>query len=231
MQASINLYNPSQNGQILATPVLLQQTDIPAVMQLQQQRIKQIENTQTYYPVSQQEFLFSLQSGGMLLGLYWQTQLVAVCGVIFPGNREDNLAKDLNLPKQAQMQTAHIEVSLVAKDFCGQGIHSFLIGQAIQRLKEEGRAKYVFATISPFNLPSLSGALKNGMIIYTLSKKYNELYRYIVGASLLQPQSFLPQQPKTVLLEDLQTQQQLFLNGYRACRLIKQPLPQLLFYR
>lgn len=100
--------------------------------------------------------------------------------VIFPGEAEDNLARDMSL-KGYLMAVAHIESAAVRAESRGNGIQKKLIEYACDYLcRKCGNIRYAMATVSPDNIPSLKSFEKAGFKIMLTKEKYGGKLRHIL---------------------------------------------------
>lgn len=100
--------------------------------------------------------------------------------VTFPGEAEDNLARDLSLEGYL-MAAAHIESAAVRAESRGNGIQKKLIEYACDYLcRKCGNIRYAMATVSPDNIPSLKSFEKAGFKIMLTKEKYGGKLRHIL---------------------------------------------------
>lgn len=115
--------------------------------------------------------------------------------VTFPGGAEDNLARDVfysgeetdgKIPDRLSatdclFSTAHIESAAVRVEYRGNGIQNQLIEYACDYLSRNcGNIRYVMATVSPDNIPSLKSFAKAGFKIILTKEKYGGKLRHIL---------------------------------------------------
>jgi ribosomal protein S18 acetylase RimI-like enzyme len=131
------------------------------------------------------------------------SEAAGVLLVTFPGDSDENLAGDIlgadedlteifasagsvseNPQKCRQkilMSTAHIETTAVKPEFQGNGLQSKMISAALDYIAANyGNIKYVCATVSPDNTPSLKSFIKCGFNIVLTKKKYGGKMRHIL---------------------------------------------------
>jgi ribosomal protein S18 acetylase RimI-like enzyme len=98
--------------------------------------------------------------------------------VTFPGDSEENLAGDI---LGDLLSTAHIETTAVKPEFQGNGLQSKMILAACNYIAANySNIKYVCATVSPDNTPSLKSFIKCGFNIALTKKKYGGKMRHIL---------------------------------------------------
>lgn len=115
--------------------------------------------------------------------------------VTFPGGAEDNLARDVFYSGKETygktsdtlsatdyfFSTAHIESAAVRVEYRGNGIQNQLIEYACDYLSKNcGNIRYVMATVSPDNIPSLKSFEKAGFKIILTKEKYGGKLRHIL---------------------------------------------------
>ena len=120
---------------------------------------------------------------------------VGVLLVTFPGEAVDNLARDVfcavkeNEGKVSNslflaeylFKTAHIESAAVRAEYRGNGIQNRLIEFACDYLSRNcGNIRYVMATVSPENIPSLKSFEKAGFKRMLTKEKYGGKLRHIL---------------------------------------------------
>jgi ribosomal protein S18 acetylase RimI-like enzyme len=113
------------------------------------------------------------------------SEAAGVLLVTFPGDSEENLAGDIlgadGKLTEILMSTAHIETTAVKPEFQGNGLQSKMISAALDYIAANySNIKYVCATVSPDNAPSLKSFIKCGFNIALTKKKYGGKMRHIL---------------------------------------------------
>lgn len=161
---------------------LLGPEDASKLYDFQQAQLPTIQDPQTFQPLSREELEYAL-SHGITIGVYAGEELCYFLNCLYP-TPADNLGLDLGLAPEELPHVAHLEVAISSPAARGWGIHQKVLELGLRLLGEDGRTRWVCATISPFNLPSLKPALKAGLEIAQLKEKYGGLLRYILVKEL-----------------------------------------------
>lgn len=149
--------------------------------------VSALEDQTTLQPLTDEEIQYVQGEGGILLGVYAEEQLIAVRALLFPGEHEDNLGRDLGLSYEEQMRVVHQEISLVDPDYRGNGLQQTMAKVIMQELKFiNPYFEHVCCTVSPANLPSMRDKFKQEMIVVDVKDKYDSMPRYIFYKPLKQ---------------------------------------------
>jgi ribosomal protein S18 acetylase RimI-like enzyme len=106
------------------------------------------------------------------------SEAAGVLLVTFPGDSEENLAGDI---LGDPLSTAHIETTAVKPEFQGNGLQSKMILASLDYIATNySNIRYVCATVSPDNAPSLKSFIKCGFNIALTKKKYGGKMRHIL---------------------------------------------------
>ncbi|MDD2422375.1 MAG: hypothetical protein PHC60_02085 [Heliobacteriaceae bacterium] len=168
---------------------LLDRTDVAALMHLQSCVLDTLEHKSFCVPLSLAEHHVILDGNGESLGLFIHNRLYAACSILFPGYREDNMARELNFGDEALPQVAQLELSLVHPDFRGNKLQERMAGMLARRAEQRKQCRYLFTTVSPYNYPSIETVMALGMYIAKLGKMYYQWDRYVVYKDFFHPVS------------------------------------------
>ncbi|TFE02121.1 GNAT family N-acetyltransferase [Jeotgalibacillus salarius] len=147
----------------------------------------QLEDQTSLQPLTDEEIQYVLGDGGILLGVYAEDQLIAARALLFPGDDEENLGRDLGLSYDEQMRVVHQEISLVAPEYRGNGLQQTMAKVIMQELKFTNTYfEHVCCTVSPANLPSMRDKFKQEMVVVDVKDKYGNMPRYIFYKPLKQ---------------------------------------------
>ena len=106
-------------------------------------------------------------------------RLAGMLLMAYPGLSEDNLGWDVGLPEAELSRVCLMETAAVLPEHRGHGLERRMLAFAEERLA--GSAfRYLMATISPDNPPSLRSAQKCGYHILTTKEKYGGHLRHIL---------------------------------------------------
>ncbi|KIL51242.1 hypothetical protein KP77_07540 [Jeotgalibacillus alimentarius] len=153
----------------------------------QQKVVSGIEDASSLQPLTDEEILYVSGEGGILLGVYAEDKLIAVRALLFPGDDEENLGRDLGLSYDEQMRVVHQEISLVDPDYRGNGLQQVMAKVIMQELKfTHTYFEHLCCTVSPTNIPSMRDKFKQEMIVVDVKVKYGNMPRYIFYKPLKQ---------------------------------------------
>lgn len=166
---------------------LLGPQDLDRLDAFQQAQLPGIQDKRTYQPLSREELAYALEHG-ITIGVFAGEELCYFLNCLYPAPA-DNLGQDLGLAPEELPHVAHLEVAISSPEARGWGIHQKVLELGLRLLAEDGRTRWVCATISPFNLPSLKPALRAGLEITLLKEKYGGQLRYILVKQLPGPEN------------------------------------------
>ena len=153
------------------------------VLALQQTVVDSLDAPELFNAESRAYLEDLILHSGMILGAMVGDRLVAYRGakLILGGN--ENLGRDIGLPRRELPSVAHFDMIAVHPEFRRKGIAHRLNLQARGYMRREGK-RHVLATVSPENTPSIRMFLKLGMRPAALVRKYSGRERYIMHAAL-----------------------------------------------
>ncbi|MDX9871708.1 MAG: hypothetical protein RBT41_04720 [Clostridia bacterium] len=201
--------------------LLLDKADLPRIMDLQDRVISTMDRNDYCVPLSAAEYLEILTGHGEALGLLIGGCLVAVCAILFPGEDQNNMARELNFSAEKLLQTAQLEIALIHPDFQGNGLQQMMAGLLVERAQSSKRCRYLFTTVSPYNYPSLQTVTALGMYLAKVCKKYFQWDRYVAYRDFLQPIELDKENALAISNADLEEQQALIAGGYLGFALLK----------
>lgn len=193
---------------------ILKSTDLQRIMELQTEVAKYLAMNDLYVSISKEEVFDMLNNKGIVLGVFVKQKLVAFYAALFPGKSTDNLGRDFGFPIQKLDEVMHLEAVNVHPDYRGNGLQKRMGNQLIEVVRKMNRYRYVCATVSPYNIPSIRSTLGSRLIIANLKKKYNDLWRYIFYQDLKQQTIIDEDTLITVGTNDLKKQMELFEKQY-----------------
>ncbi len=191
----------------------LDTNDIPQILQLQDFVLSSMKNRSFCVPLSQAEHFEIMCGHGESIGLFLQGKLYAICSILFPGQSEDNMARQLNFSNEELSGVAQLELSLVHPHLRGNNLQNKMANMLARSAKKKNY-RYLFTTVSPYNYPSIKTVTSIGMNIAKLCKMYYQWDRYVVYKNLVNPLQLdindIVHVPSTWFKE----QQELLNNGY-----------------
>jgi len=193
---------------------VLNSDDIPQIMDLQNFVISSMENKSFCVPLTLEENYQIINGNGESIGLFVQGKLCAVCSILFPGFREDNMARELDFNNQELLHVAQLELSVVHPDFRGNILQNKLADMLAQRAKKKKNYRYLFTTVSPYNYPSIKTVTSMGLNIAKLCKMYYQWDRYVAYKDLANPLELDKSNTIHVPVAFFEKQQELLNSGY-----------------
>lgn len=128
---------------------------------------------------STEEFKNIFQSENSVIGVETADGLVAYSIIRIPGLADDNLGRDIELPREEHTEVAHLQATAVHPLFRGNGLQQKLARAHLDELEKMGY-KHVCCTVSPRNPISLANIMSCGFVIKGLIPKFDGWWRYIM---------------------------------------------------
>jgi ribosomal protein S18 acetylase RimI-like enzyme len=185
--------------------VRLNESYLEQLLTLQESVCTLLEVPELYFPVSRQEMKEFFGSGGLCFGAKCGSQMVGFFGLLFMGDRRDNVALDLDLSSNEMHHVAYFKAVNVLPQYRGLGLQKRLtqslfehigavatpemvgagVKSSIEPLIEPylpylHSSRVLCATVSPRNLSSLKSFLDCGFWIAGLKPKYGGYQRYLI---------------------------------------------------
>ena len=156
------------------------------ILVLQQTVIGSLTTGAFLQPLMQEEFLGILHGKGVMIGAYYEDQLIAFRAMLEPEvDEEGHLGLDAGVPIDELSTVIYSEISNVDPYFRGNNLQ-VLLGEILMQEIDTEKFRYVCTTVAPFNIASLKDKFAHGMKIVALKVKYGDLLRYILVKNLLQ---------------------------------------------
>lgn len=196
------------------TIVRLTANQVDEILTLQRKVIESLSTGSFLQPLMEEEFSTILNGKGLMIGAYYNEQLIAFRAMLEPELDEEHLGKDVGMPRDEWPLVLYSEISNVDPGFQGNGLQ-VLLGKVIMKEVDQQRFRYICSTVAPFNIPSLKDKFAHDMQIVALKVKYGNLLRYILMKDLTGP---LNEQDTSdcsfVLMADTEQQQQYLNDGW-----------------
>lgn len=194
----------------------LEADQLDEILILQRKVIESLSTGSFLQPLTEEEFSYILNGKGLMIGAYYQEQLIAFRAMLEPELDEEHLGKDAGLPRSEWPLVLYSEISNVDPDFQGNGLQ-VLLGKVLMKQVDSQRFRYICTTVAPFNIASLKDKFAHGMQIVALKVKYGDLLRYILMKDLTGP---LIEQDTLdscfVLMADTEQQQKYLYDGWKG---------------
>ena len=158
----------------------LDKGDSSQVEELQGYILETLENKESFFPLTPAEIGNILtKEGGLALGAFVGNQLIGFGAVYFPKDNADNLGRDVGLDESELKQVVHLEVCFVHPDYRGNALQTKMGKILIKQVSLLNEFRYLFSTVMPANIPSITDKFVQKMKIVALKQKYNNSWRYI----------------------------------------------------
>ncbi|QNK89363.1 GNAT family N-acetyltransferase [Sporosarcina sp. resist] len=194
----------------------LEADQLDEILILQRKVIESLSTGSFLQPLTEEEFSYILNGKGLMIGAYYQEQLIAFRAMLEPELDEEHLGKDAGLPRSEWPLVLYSEISNVDPDFQGNGLQ-VLLGKVLMKQVDSQRFRYICTTVAPFNIASLKDKFAHGMQIVALKVKYGDLLRYILMKDLT---GHLIEQDTLdccfVLMADTEQQQKYLYDGWKG---------------
>ncbi|RVU55302.1 hypothetical protein [Anaerosphaera multitolerans] len=131
-----------------------------------------LENKETFLLQSKEDTFKPYYKGGEILGLFDEDEnLVAQRYIVFLDCYNSDLMDDINLPLEERKGIIYLKSILVDRNYTGNKLQYRTFEVLRKLMNEKNYYKYI-STISPYNLFSIENALRGGLKIRGLEKKY-----------------------------------------------------------
>ena len=173
------------------------------LLSIQETVCKQLARPEMYFPVTSAEMLEFFESDGLCFGVQFGSRLAGFSGLLFMGEREDNVGKDIGLSSDELPHVAYFKICLVLPQHRGMGLQKFLKIPLFEHMGVEMPSGLKFpveletnadktsitdrhpfrplcSTVSPENIASLKSLMECGFWIAGLKPKYNGYLRYLI---------------------------------------------------
>lgn len=168
---------------------------------LQDTVCRQLPSAELYFPLTDLEMHELVGPDGLCVGVEYDERLVAFFGILFMGDRPDNVGEDMGIPSVELPLVAYFKATNVLPEYRGHGLQKHMtqwlfsemgLGAQQHLSSAEGleravlvqpgrpRTKWLTSTVSPLNLPSLKSFLDSGFRIAGLKAKYLGHMRFLM---------------------------------------------------
>jgi len=193
---------------------VLDSNDISQVIDLQRVVTGLMKNKSFCVSLSPEEHHKIMNGDGESIGLFVQDKLCAICSILLPGHREDNMGRELNFSDEELLCVAQLELSMVHPELRGNNLQKKMADMLARRAKKKKNYRYLFTTVSPYNYPSIKTVTSMGLNIAKLCKMYYQWDRYVVYKNFFNPLQLDKSSTVHVPGTFLEKQKQLLSNGY-----------------
>jgi len=191
------------------------------LIKLQKTVMESMESRELYAGLTEEEIHNMLSvDGGLMIGVFAGDVMIAFYGIYFPGDNDDNLGRDVGIPKEDYHNVMHLE---------GAGVHPYYRGNSLQKILNSvcvveavkiRAIKHVCATVSPYNYPSLNHLFTAKLHIRDIKKKYGDMLRYICYRNMCHEDEIIHDSIINVESSDFDLQSKLLSDGFIGFRVI-----------
>lgn len=160
--------------------------DIFPVYHLMTETMALMEHKEWFVPETLESLtaILNPQKGFLLLAIAVDTgELAGYFMILFPGNTEKNLGKEVNFSDEKLALTCHMESTVIHPNHRGCHLQAQLAAAAEERISRLPY-RYSFATVHPDNRYSLQNMQRIGYQIIKEAKLYGGLDRLILVKDL-----------------------------------------------
>lgn len=163
----------------------LTENDLDNLMELQALVYENLEDKMILETIDRREFAVMIEQG-FIIGGYDENELVAVRAMYIPPlDDPEHLAEDGGVTDRSQV--IYSEISFIHPDYRGLGMQTELGGQLIEKVRADGRFKYIFTTVLPTNVPSLKDKFRLGFKIVNTRVMYGGKNRHVLQLNINDP--------------------------------------------
>lgn len=156
---------------------------------------------------------FLTQGKGISYGAWVDDKLVGLFAVVKPKAFE-NLGVHKALTGELMDTVGHWELAHVLPDYRGNNLQKTLGNLCFNDLVQEWpEVQHLFATIFPYNWPSLKNTFHHGFIIIDLAPKYGGHDRYILYRKVIPTILYTPNPVEIVDVQNYEYHKKLFEKG------------------
>ena len=208
------------NGQAFVVRRLTE-SDIPAVLNLQNIVVQHLNDKTKLQPLSEEEFRYITSGNGLLIGVFVAEELISFRALVVPDTLEEHLGLDAGLSEAELGFVIYQDISNVHPEWRGLSLQKRMATWIMDELAGSDHSyKYVCSTVAPFNIPSLKDKFAQGMEIVALKPKYGGKLRYIFFKELEKIPTKRDGEPVLCKMADTKGQQKLIAQGYRGQKLL-----------
>jgi hypothetical protein len=197
-------------------------THFDILMNLQKTVMESMNRKELYAGLTAEEVKNMLcDDGGVIIGAFVNEKLIAFYGVYFPGGNKDNLGKDLGVAGDDLFSVMHLEGAGVHPHYQGNSLQKTMNVVCFNEALKLGQFRYICATVSPYNYPSLDHLLVAGLYIRNLKTKYGGMLRYICCMDMKDQRQIISDSVIDVSSSDYAMQSKLLSDGFVGYKLVK----------
>ncbi len=159
--------------------------ELEDVLELQDLVYEDLEEKEVLETIGRNEFIEMIEQG-FIIGVFKADGLKAVRAMYIPPiDDPEHLAVDGGVEDRTQV--IYSEITFIHPEERGQGLQTKLGHELIEKVRADGRFKYVFTTVMPTNVPSLKDKLRLGFKIINTRYLYGGKLRHVLQLNLEHP--------------------------------------------
>lgn len=199
-------------GEQAYTVCILDKSDLPKVLQLQEVVCNALPNKDILQPLSDEEFLFILNGNGIMIGAFVEEKLIAFRALLIPPIDDEHLGYHIGLVDEAELKRVlYQEISSVDPKYRGHGLQKTLAKVIMQQI-DTTAFDTICTTVMPYNIASLKDKFSQGFYIVALKYTYGEKLRYVFALDLHKEPQY-EDHVITISMGDVEGQQKLLNEG------------------
>lgn len=159
--------------------------ELEDVLELQDFVYDNLDDKEVLETIGRDEFNEMIEQG-FIIGIFKEDELKAVRAMYIPPlDDPEHLAEDGGVKDRTQV--IYSEITFIHPEERGQGLQTRLGHELLNKVREDGRFKYVFTTVMPTNPPSLKDKLRLGFKIINTRHMYGGKLRHVLQLNLEDP--------------------------------------------
>lgn len=179
MLASGKLINNASEKEDEYSIIRLDKSWLDRLLELQTVVMKHMDKKELFAGLTRDEFLEVLDTKGITVGALVEERLIGFYSVLFPGLSDYNLGNDIGLDKEKLDSVVHMEGAGIDPDYRGNSLQKVMVRVCLDEALKLGKTRYICATVSPYNYPSIDHIFAMQLCIKKIKPKYNGVIRYI----------------------------------------------------
>lgn len=184
------------------------------LLELQTVVMKHMDKRELFAGLTRDELLEVLETKGLTVGALIEERLIGFYSVLFPGLSDYNLGNDINLGEEELDRVVHLEGAGIDPLYRGNSLQKTMARICLYEALKSKKARYVCATVSPYNYPSIDHIFAMQLCISNIKPKYNGMIRYICYKDLQKGVLIDKTSIIDVAGDDIENQKRLLETGY-----------------
>lgn len=161
----------------------LDEKALPEIVKLQELIARSLPDPKIFHLQGEADLREIFRLERAVIGVLADEGLAAYSIVRIPGEAEDNLGRDLDLPSEEQGNVAHLQAIAVHPAYRGNGLQRRMAAAHLGVIGELG-CRHVCCTVSPLNPFSLNNLFGFGFLVKGLKPKFEGWWRFILHRAI-----------------------------------------------